>query len=339
MKLYINFPVQNKPWGGGAQFLNALNHELKERGCLADSPLEADCILVNSHHFLLEAARIKLSYPQIRLIHRLDGPISVGRKNGFITDKFIYFFNRYFSDGTIFQSEWSKNENIKRGLRFPDLNATIINAVTSSIFFSQEKGKGEHAPRIKIISATWSPAYTKGFDIYAYLDNHLDFSKYEYTFVGNTPISFKNIKILSPMNSVDLSRLLREQDIYITASLNDPCSNSLLEGLASGLACLARNSGGHPTILTSNRGVLFNGEQDIIERIDYLSNNLSKFQFKENPISMKDTCNAYLGFFQHSLNNSNKTPLFFSYCTLMLLHFINELVNVGCLKRFFDKFF
>ena len=47
-------------------------------------------------------------------------------------------------------------------------------------------------------------------------------------------------------NSLQLTELFRRNDIYITGSKNDPCSNSLIEALTCGVPCIVLNDGGHP---------------------------------------------------------------------------------------------
>jgi len=115
----------------------------------------------------------------------------------------------------------------------------IIRSEGEETFFSGIKNafryiKEGNAPqtKVKLIASSWSNNWRKGFDIYRFLDENLDFSKYEMTFVGNSPVKFKNIKQIPPVESRDLAELLRTHHIYITASQNDPCSNSLIEALS-----------------------------------------------------------------------------------------------------------
>ena len=71
--------------------------------------------------------------------------------------------------------------------------------------------------------------------------------------------------------------MLREHDIFISASINDPCSNSLIEALHCGHPAVVRNSGGHPEIVGEG-GEVFEGENDILLKIDKVSNNLNKYK-------------------------------------------------------------
>ena len=64
----------------------------------------------------------------------------------------------------------------------------------------------------------------------------------------------RRIRTLGPLPPLALARVLRQHDVYLTASVNDPASNALLEALACGLPALYLRSGGHAEI---TRGPLF----------------------------------------------------------------------------------
>ena len=52
IKIYINYDIKNKPWGGGNQFLKALRKQIIKKGFYTDSLKDANSILFNSHHKL-----------------------------------------------------------------------------------------------------------------------------------------------------------------------------------------------------------------------------------------------------------------------------------------------
>ncbi len=62
----------------------------------------------------------------------------------------------------------------------------------------------------------------------------------------------------------------RGMDCYVAASIDDPCSNALLEALACGLPALFRRSGGHPE-LVGEGGVGFDGPDDAAAALDRLA--------------------------------------------------------------------
>ena len=172
----------------------------------------------------------------------------------------------------------------------------IINAPDPTIF-NPEHRKAFDERKIKLISTSNSANWRKGFDIYKFLDEHLNFNKYEMTFVGNSPIEFKNIKWIKPVPSQEVADILKEHDIFVTASRNDPCSNSLIEALHCGLPAVARNDGGHPEIV-GEAGELFEDESDVIDAIEKLAQNYRYYQAQINLPSFDVVGQRYYEFAQ-----------------------------------------
>jgi glycosyltransferase involved in cell wall biosynthesis len=294
MKIHILYNFTDGPWGGGNQFLKALRFELIRQGVYAEDPKEADVLLVNSHHRLFEACLYKIFYRK-RIIFRIDGPVSLIRGNGRWVDLQISLFARLFADGVVFQSEWSRQQN-KKLFHFKNKHETVIhNAPNNDIFNHTGKKPFNPSDKIRLIATSWSPNPRKGFDVYQYLDERLDFSKYEMTFVGNAPIRFKNIKMIEPVSSERLAPILKEHDIYITASKTDPCSNSLIEALSCGLPAVALNDGGHPELVQGG-GELFQGQEDVLGKIDQVAKNLVSYQQYIPKFDLTETTNRYIEF-------------------------------------------
>ncbi len=270
MKIHILKKLIDGPWGGGNQFLKSLRSEWRDKGLYAETPLEADGILLNSHHDLAKAVALKYFFPKKCFVHRVDGPIYLARKTGDKLDDLIFRATGLIAEGVVFQSEFSRRLCLDAGMPVPGLESTIINAPDPKIFYPDKTH--QIGKKIRLIATSWSTNPKKGFDIYDFLDKNLDFKRFDMTFVGNSSVKFRNIKWLPPQKSKDLAVILRMHDIFLTASMFDPCSNSLLEGLHSGLPAVARNSGGHPEIV-GKAGVLFDGKDDVLEAIDSVSSN------------------------------------------------------------------
>ncbi|MCK4818595.1 glycosyltransferase family 1 protein, partial [bacterium] len=226
MKINILYKFVGGPWGGGNQFLKSLKKYFTNKGCYVENPQDADVILFNSHHELLPILKLKRKYPEKIFIHRVDGPVFYIRGSDLEIDRIIFDINKYIADGTIFQSEWSRNKNYELGMRKNNFETIIMNAPDPDLFYPQKNKKLPRGnEKIKLIATSWAPNIKKGFDIYEFLDDNLDFGRYEMTFVGRSPIKFKQIQHVPPQPSGELAEVLRQQDIFITASRNDPCSN------------------------------------------------------------------------------------------------------------------
>lgn len=303
MKIQIIFEFKKGPYGGGNQFLKALRSEFIKHGEYTNHPDEAEVFLFNSFQDVRRVLTLKKKYQNKPFIHRIDGPISLYRgTHDTSVDKIIFALHKSIADAAIFQSKFSLKENIKMGLAAEENAAIIPNACDPAIFFPALSNDYDFTKRkLKIISTSWSSNMMKGFSTYQYLDSHLDFSKYDYIFIGRSPIRFNNIKIIKPQPSKKIAEYMRQADLYITASHKDPCSNSLIEALTCGLPAVARNDGGHPELI-SRGGCLFERDNQVIPQIEMIR---KKYQTYKNQIpvhTLEDTYHEYREVMQSTLS-------------------------------------
>jgi glycosyltransferase involved in cell wall biosynthesis len=273
------------PYGGGNQFLLALKNELAGRGVdVGERRIgpRTRHVLFNSFNFDMDWLRAQLSDKSsrgIHTVHRVDGPISAYRGKDIEVDRKILEINRDLADATVFQSQYSMDEHRRIGLDFGDNAHVIMNAVNAAIFHPNGRIPFPHngSRKIRLVTTSWSPNRRKGADVYEWLDAELDFSTFDFIFIGNTPSTFRNIKVVPPVPSEQLADMLRQQDVYITASQNDPCSNALTEALACGMPALYRNSGGHPEIV-KQAGLGFDDAPEVPALLDRIVENHRQFQ-------------------------------------------------------------
>ena len=87
--------------------------------------------------------------------------------------------------------------------------------------------------------------------------------------------------------------MLRQHDVYLTASEDDPCSNALVEALSCGLPAVYRRSGGHPE-LVKDGGVAFDRTEDIPTCLDALSSDYAAIRARVAAPAMSEVAAAYL---------------------------------------------
>jgi len=284
------------PYGGGNQFSLALREEFERIGYYAETnkiSSSSKACLFNSFNFEFEILRAqKAKRPGCKMAHRVDGPVSVyrGREDGI--DEKIEAINKELADITIFQSNYSMEEHKKLGLEFKN-PCVIMNACDPDIFNLNDKSKYDPDSKIKLISNSWSDNPNKGGDIYKWIEDRIDWEKYEYTFVGRSSRKFSRIKVIPPVDSAKLAKIMKEHDIYITASRHDPCSNSLIEALSCGLPAVYLESGGHPEIAGSG-GEGFRENQEAIEAIETVSADYSQFQRDISVPHINNVASSYL---------------------------------------------
>ncbi len=304
VKIHILFPFQESPKGGGGnQFLKALKDRFLAAGIYEQTPEKADVILFNSHHDLRRVFCLKKKFPEKVFIHRIDGPIQLYRGKDKAIDNLIFTTDKLLADGVIFQSNWSREENRKLYRHFAKYEAVIFNAPDQNIFNKSAKKEFNPKAKIKLIAVSWSANLKKGFEIYKYLDTHLDFRKYEMAFVGNSAVVFKNIKLEKPVPSKELALILKRHDIYITASQSDPCSNSLIEALSCGLPAVALDNGGHPELVQKG-GEIFAGKEDILQKIEKVANNYRHYQLCLPEFSLQKVSQQYFDFAKQIFNDT-----------------------------------
>jgi glycosyltransferase involved in cell wall biosynthesis len=258
------------PSGGGHQFLAALTRELEGRGLSVEwNRISGGTRVCLFNSFNFDARRLKrFVRDDVRMVHRVDGPIGVYRGFDDGTDRRILELNGAFADATVFQSRFSLEKHRELGL---ELRAPVLipNAPDPGLFYPP----AERAPLgdrpLRMIATSWSANPRKGADVLAWLDEHVDANSVEVTFAGQTSEPFRSIRVAGPLASQPLADLLRRQDVYLAASRDDPCSNALLEALACGLPAAYLRSGGHPE-LVGEGGIGFDEAEELPGVLDRL---------------------------------------------------------------------
>ncbi len=282
------------PTGGGHQFLRALTRELRARGVRVEhnrnSPGTAAC-LFNSFNFDFHRLR-RFARRGARMVHRVDGPIGVYRGYDDGTDRRIARINRALADATVFQSRYSLERHLELGL---ELRAPVVvpNAVDPLIFHPPPARAPLDGRRVRVVATSWSDNPRKGLDALRVLDRELDADTFELTFVGRTGARFQRIRQIDAVPSEVLAGILREHDVYLALSYDDPCSNALLEALACGLPAVFRRSGGHPE-LVGDAGIGFDEDAEIVDALARLAACLDERRAAIRVPALADVADRYL---------------------------------------------
>jgi glycosyltransferase involved in cell wall biosynthesis len=295
--MYVNilYDIKETPWGGANQFLKGLKQYFISQGIYTDDPKRADILLFNSHHDIHTLLRIKRQGHNGISIHRIAGPIEVVRNCDSHIDKFIFRVNKHLADGNIFQSEWSRLENYRLGLKSIQFETIIMNAPDPTVFNKDGKHPFSMGRKIRLIATSWSPNPLKGFQVYQWLDHHLDFEQFEMTFIGNSPNKFQHIHHLLPISPQELGRNLKNHDIFIFASRVESCSNALLEAMHCGLPVIAFDGSSNPDIVR-DAGLLFRFPEEIPALLQQLIREYAMYQQNIRVPSLEEVGQAYYTF-------------------------------------------
>jgi len=282
------------PTGGGHQFLRALVAEFERRGLTVELDTisrETTVCLLNSFNFDFHRLR-RLARDDVRFVHRVDGPIGTYRGFDDGTDERIAAINGELAAATVVQSRYSLDAHRDLGIELVEPHL-ISNTVDPSVFHPPAERERLEGRRIRVIASSWSDNPNKGGDVLAWLDRNLDHERYELTFAGRSDEVFEHVRVLGPIATEPLAAELRRSDVYLAPSRNDPCSNALLEALASGLPAVYRKSGGHPE-LVGDAGVPFDGADEAAAALDRLVAELDERRTAIRVARIEDVADSYL---------------------------------------------
>jgi glycosyltransferase involved in cell wall biosynthesis len=282
------------PAGGGHQFLRALVGELERRGLAVEHDRISGgtrACLFNSFNF--DFARLRrFSRSDCRMVHRVDGPVGAYRGFEDGTDARIAAINAELADATVLQSRYSLEKHAELGIELRN-PVVISNTVDPSIFHPPDEREPLDGRPLRVIASSWSQNLRKGADALAWLDRNLDPERFELTFVGQSQQRFERIRHAPPVDSHGVARLLREHDVYLAASRDDPCSNALLEALACGLPAAYLDSGGHPE-LVGGGGLSFGRPEEVPDVLARLAGDLGMYRDRIVVPSLASVADSYL---------------------------------------------
>jgi len=317
MKISFGSKIIEGPWGGGNLFLINLKEYLEANGHTIVFDLkdkDIDIILFTDPRkgrgstSTFGEKEIKKYISKInkktRVVQRINECDE--RKNTKGVNK-LYLSSTEIADSVVFVSNWLQDIYLQLGLD-ENKSTVIMSGSNELIFNSYGRTEKPVNKKFKLLTHHWSSNYLKGFELYSLIDQLLETNKWrnkiEFTYLGNVDkeFTFKNTKIMAPLSGFELANEIKEHDIYVTGSLNEPSGNHHIEAALCGLPVLYINSGGIPEY-AKNYGVevtLKNFE----ERLEYLIEYYGQFEkkMKSYPYNSTAMCEKYEKLFNKVLN-------------------------------------
>jgi glycosyltransferase involved in cell wall biosynthesis len=274
------------PAGGGHQALRALMDELKRRGVVVElqtiSPQARAC-LFNSFNFDRERLELMTERADgpIRMVHRVGAVTSLYRGYDDGTDALVGEINHRLADATIAISRATIEMYRQIGIELIEPHV-IYNPCDRRIFHPDGRVPFRRDRRTRLISTAWSDNPKKGAPVFAWLERELDPARFDLTFVGNSPVRFERARHIPPVTPIELASLLRDHDVFVTATENDAYSNALVEALSCGLPAIYLDSGGSREAV-NEAGFAFTTKDEILHLLDRL---VDEYEARQAGISL-----------------------------------------------------
>ena len=314
MKISFGSKIVTGPWGGGNLFLINLKNYLTNNGHqvvfgLDDKDIDiilftdprtgrGSTSLISSRDVKKYKRHVNKNVKVVQRINECDE-----RKNTKKINK-LYLKSSEVADHVVFVSEWLRKIYIDLGME-KEKTSVIMSGSDTLIFNSIGATKKPVNRKFKILTHHWSSNWMKGFELYLELDKKLSEptlkNKIEFTYIGNVDkkYEFSNTNILQPLSGLELAEEIKDHDIYITGSLNEPSGNHHIEAALCGLPILYVNSGGIPEYC-QDYGLeidMENFEEKILYMIDYYD--IFKNKMKNYPFESKKMSSNYLELFNN----------------------------------------
>ena len=305
MKISFGSKIVTGPWGGGNLFLINLKNYLTNNGHqvvfgLDDKDIDiilftdprtgrGSTSLISSRDVKKYKRHVNKNVKVVQRINECDE-----RKNTKKINK-LYLKSSEVADHVVFVSEWLRKIYIDLGME-KEKTSVIMSGSDTLIFNSIGATKKPVNRKFKVLTHHWSSNWMKGFELYLELDKKLSEptlkNKIEFTYIGNVDkkYEFSNTNILQPLSGLELAEEIKDHDIYITGSLNEPSGNHHIEAALCGLPILYVNSGGIPEYC-QDYGLeidMENFEEKILYMIDYydiFKNKMKNYPFKSEKMS------------------------------------------------------
>ena len=314
MKISFGTEIVKGPWGGGNLFLINLQNYLTDKGHKVVFGLkdkDIDVILFTDPR----TGRGSTSITGVKDIKKYKSKVNSNvkvvqrinecdeRKNTKNINK-LYLDASEIADHVVFVSKWLQNIYLDIGLN--KYKTSVIMSGSDKLVFNPEGKTSKPLNRkFKLLTHHWSSNWMKGFELYLDLDKKLSEpalkNKVEFTYIGNTEkkYDFKNTRIIPPLSGHELANEIRDHDIYITGSLNEPSGNHHIEAALCGLPILYINSGGIPEYC-EEFGLDITLE-NYIEKILYMVQYYEKFKknMRKYPYESNSMSQQYLQLFKN----------------------------------------
>lgn len=304
IKIFFSLKPPGGSYGGGAIFVKNLTELLENKNYNITYNLEPDINIIfiidprksnYNRYSIYEILSYKKLNPHVKLIHRVN-ECDIKRETSLNIEPLLIETIKN-ADHVIFVSKWLKDYFINK-YNLQIKSSVILNGCNQKHFFPSKTPKFKDN-KIKIITHHFSNNYLKGFHIYNELDKILPkLNNIEFTYVGNYNKNYnpQHIKLLPCESGLKLGNIIKEHDIYLTATQNEPGAMHYLEAQSCGLPILFCKGGGGVKEICDTVGEEFSNIKEMLEKLNKIKNNYTEYVNKidYDYLSSERCCKEYL---------------------------------------------
>lgn len=298
MKFYVNRKPKAGPWGGGVKTVNLLVEAIHNAGHEAVFGLNDRDIDVI---FCMDPRPNDLGewyghFLQYRKMHGAKIVQRVGDIGTHSKPELTQLVRETIplSDAVLYISQWAADTI---GVSNP--NQEVIDLAPPKCFYQFRAARDTAASPLKIVTHHWSDNPKKGGALYKKLDNFIGSTReFEFTFIGRLAEEFKlkHSVHVDPLGAFELSKLLPQYDVYLTASIEEAGGNHSVEALACGLPIVYHEAGGGVANFCCNIG---EGYRTFEEMLNKLRKTKSNYRDLKNKVlgynrTLENVCDQYV---------------------------------------------
>ncbi len=267
----INLRPRKGSWGGANQWTSQLSAFLRFAGydVRYDLRKPVDAIVL-THTGLSDGVsfgaddvqEFKKRFASVPCLHRInDNDI---RKGTGAMDTALAESSKV-ADHTIFVSEWLEEYHSERWFDESRPHSVIEPGADPSVFHPFGNTPPSESAPTRIVTHHWSDHWSKGFDVYAEIDEAIAGGKlpgFELWIIGRWPkeLVWKTAKTHAPASGPALAAILRQCHLYVSASRHEPGAMHPVEGLQCGLPLIYHKDAGGTVTHGKRYGVLHRGD-------------------------------------------------------------------------------
>ena len=299
MKILFTLTPPQGSYGGGAFFVRNMTDQLIKQGHTIIKTLdnEIDIIVIidprrdqYNNYSYSDIATYKKTHPTVKIIHRINE--NDKKRTNSINIEPIIIETMKIADQIIFVSYWlhdyyNQKYNLIRDHGIVAKMNIIYSGVDTLTYcplsnFLTRNHTIENR-KIRVVTHHWSNNYLKGFEVYRYLDKYISEHPdcgIEFIYIGNYNYdTYKPIAttIYPPLSPSEIAKLLKNADIYLTATQYEPGAMHYLEAMACGLPIVNRTNGGGTHEICKDCGIQFDKPEECIEALITVMENRTKY--------------------------------------------------------------